>query len=70
MRPLFGFVEDYSNTLQLFRKDGNHALFRSAATAAICYHCNLTNMQFLLNYAIYPSVDMDTDVAKGQRAIC
>ena len=32
--------------------------------AAICHHCNLTNMQVWLNHSIYPSVDMTTDFTK------
>ena len=41
MRHIFGFVDDYSkvtygmrDTVQLIRKDGNDALFRTAAAGA------------------------------------
>ena len=34
--------------------------------AALFDHCNLTNMQVMLNHSRYPSVDMLTDFAKEQ----
>ena len=34
--------------------------------AALFDHCNLTNMQVMLNHSRYPSVDMPTDFAKEQ----
>ena len=36
--------------------------------AALCDHCNHTNMQVWLNHSRYPSVDMATDFAKEQYA--
>ena len=36
--------------------------------AALFDHCNLTNMQVMLNHSRYPSVDMPTDFAKEQFA--
>ena len=34
--------------------------------AVLLDHCNLTNMQVMLNHSRYPSVDMPTDFVKGQ----
>ena len=34
--------------------------------AALFDHCNLANMQVVLNHLRYPSVDMPTDFAKEQ----
>ena len=34
--------------------------------AALFDHCNLTNMQVMLNHSRYPAVDMPTDFAKEQ----
>ena len=36
--------------------------------AAICYHCNLTNMQVCLNHSRYPSADAATYFVKEQYA--
>ena len=36
--------------------------------AALFDHCNLTNMQVMLNHSRYPSVDMPTNSAKEQFA--
>ena len=36
--------------------------------AALFDHCNLTNMQVMLNHSRYPSVDMPTDFVKEQFA--
>ena len=36
--------------------------------AALFDHCNLTNMQVVLNHSRYPSVDMPTDFVKEQFA--
>ena len=41
---------------------------RQVRNAALFDHCNLTNLQVMLNHSRYPSVDMPTDFAKEQFA--